>query len=195
MSKNKDKLDPRIIRTRQLLRNAFIELLQEMDIEKISVNSLTKRAGVNRVTFYLHYQDITDMMEKLADDMIVDISNVLDQATIIQQPTEKLDWEKMMAEFLEHIAEDANFYKTILSTKGIPIFRNRLLMLLEDRIIYGVERRGSDSRIHKAGIQKDILIWYDSAALIGVIIAWLRNDMPYTPLYLAKQFYLIHNRK
>ncbi|MGY0694108.1 TetR-like C-terminal domain-containing protein [Virgibacillus sp. FSP13] len=195
MSKNKNKIDPRIIRTRQLLRDAFIGLLQEIDIEKISVNSLTERAGINRVTFYLHYRDITDMMEKLADNMIEDISHVVDQATAIQQPKEKLDWERMMAKFLEQIAKDANFYKTVLSTKGIPIFRNHLLQFIEERIISSVERRGSDSRIHKAGIQKDILIWYDSAALIGVIIAWLRNDMPYTPSYLAKQFYLIHNRK
>ena len=50
---------------------------------------------------------------------------------------------------------------------------------------------GSNSFISKAGIKKDIAIWYGSSALIGTIVAWLRNDMPYTPLFLAKQFSLL----
>ncbi|HBI02620.1 MAG TPA: hypothetical protein DDY49_01140 [Paenibacillaceae bacterium] len=40
------------------------------------MNRLTKQATINRVTFYLHYRDIPDMLEKMADEMIEDISTV-----------------------------------------------------------------------------------------------------------------------
>ena len=36
------RTDPRILRTRQLLKDAFVDLLQEMDIEKISVNRIAQ---------------------------------------------------------------------------------------------------------------------------------------------------------
>lgn len=51
MNNTTQRTDPRVLRTRQLLRDAVIELLEEMDIEKISVNRIAERAKINRVTF------------------------------------------------------------------------------------------------------------------------------------------------
>ena len=52
-----EKLDPRIIRTRQMLDQAFVELLAEKGFDAVSVQDVTARAGVNRATFYAHFQD------------------------------------------------------------------------------------------------------------------------------------------
>ncbi len=97
----------------------------------------------------------------------------------------------MLVNLLEHFAEHAKFYKVILASKRTPIFTDRLLKLLTELVTARIERMGSESFISTAGIQKDIAIWYGSSALIGTIVAWLRKDMPYTPLFLAKQFALI----
>lgn len=190
LDNKKPHTDPRILRTRQLIRDAFVELLQEMDIEKISVNRIAERATINRVTFYLHYRDIPDMLEKMAEDMARDIERILNETPANPNSAEEVDW-KMMVSLLEHIAEHAKFYKVILASKRTPIFTERLLKLLTGIMITRLERMGVDSFISTAGIQKDIAIWYCSSALIGTIISWLRNDMPYTPLFLARQFSLL----
>ena len=182
------RTDPRIIRTRQLLKDAFVELLQEMEIDKISVNRIAERATINRVTFYLHYRDIPDMMEKMADDMIEDIHKILNNAKGDPNPEE--DWP-ILVNLLEHIAEHAKFYKVILGSRRTPIFTERLLKLLTEIITTRIERSGSKSFLAKNGIQTDIAVWCGSSALIGTIVAWLRHDMPYTPLYLAKQFKML----
>ena len=52
-----EKLDPRVKRTRQMLDQAFMELLAEKGFDAISVQDVTERAGVNRATFYAHFQD------------------------------------------------------------------------------------------------------------------------------------------
>jgi AcrR family transcriptional regulator len=52
-----EKLDPRVKRTRQMLDQAFIELLAEKGFDAVSVQDVTDRAGVNRATFYAHFQD------------------------------------------------------------------------------------------------------------------------------------------
>ncbi|UOQ44273.1 TetR/AcrR family transcriptional regulator [Halobacillus salinarum] len=183
------RVDPRVIRTRQLLKEAFIELLKEMDIEKITVNRLAERATINRVTFYLHYRDIPDMQEKLADEMVQEIACVYESAK--QEANKTTGW-KVIEKTLEYIAGNADFYKVVLTSKNIPIFRDHLLAYLTERIVSRMESK--DSYAQKVGIEQDFLIWYDSSALIGTIIAWLKNDMPYTPEYMAKQFYLIRNR-
>lgn len=186
----KPHTDPRIIRTRQLIRDAFVELLEEMDIEKLSVNRIAERATINRVTFYLHYRDIPDMLEKMADDMIENIERILSDTTRNLNSSEEVNWKRMEC-LLEHIAEHAKFYKVILASKRTPIFTDRLLKLLTEMMVTRLDRLGRDSFISTAGIQKDVIIWYCSSALIGTIVSWLRNDMPYTPLFLARQFTLL----
>lgn len=186
--KETKKTDPRILRTRHLIRDAFVQLLQERDIEKITVNSIAERATINRVTFYLHYRDIPDMLEKMADDMIEDIVQALNRTPVDDNTRDGGYWPKMV-QFIEHIAEQEEFYKVILATKRTPIFMERLLNLVTEMMEENLEKEGSSSFISKAGIPTDIAMWYVSSALFGTIIGWLRNGMPYSPHYLAKQFY------
>ena len=52
-----EKLDPRVKRTRQLLEQAFMEAIDEKGFQSLSVQDITDRAGVNRATFYAHFED------------------------------------------------------------------------------------------------------------------------------------------
>ena len=135
------RTDPRILRTRQLLKDAFVDLLQEMDIEKISVNRIAERATINRVTFYLHYRDIPDMLEKMADDMIEDIQHAVDRSPVIPSSDEEVDSLSLVS-LLEHIAENAKFYKVILGSRPTPIFTERLLKLLSESVTLEIGGNG-----------------------------------------------------
>jgi AcrR family transcriptional regulator len=59
-----EELDPRVKRTRQLLDQAFIQLLTEKGFDAITVQDLTRRAGLNRATFYAHFQDKYDLLDR-----------------------------------------------------------------------------------------------------------------------------------
>ncbi|WP_160723236.1 TetR/AcrR family transcriptional regulator [Bacillus sp. USDA818B3_A] len=182
----KHRVDPRIIRTRQLIKDALIDLLQEMEINKITVNRIAERATINRVTFYLHYDDIQDMLEKMAQEMAEDIESILKSTETNQNPLNDINWLKLLT-LLEHIAENAKFYKVVLGSRRTPIFTERLLTIITETITESIDSNSLASK----GIQKDIAIWHGSSALIGTISAWLRKDMPYTPQFLAKQMSLL----
>ncbi|WP_440119323.1 TetR/AcrR family transcriptional regulator C-terminal domain-containing protein [Paenibacillus sp. QZ-Y1] len=190
-NERKSATDPRILRTRQLIRDAFVDLLQEMDIEKLSVNRIAERATINRVTFYLHYRDITDMMETMADEMIEHIEKIVEEHEPLFESAVTDEGWPVLVKVLEHFAEHSKFYRVVLASKRTPIFTERLLKLLTRLVTAKVERMEMDSALAEVGIHKEIAIWYSSSALIGTIIAWLRNDMPYSPHFLAKQFSLI----
>jgi AcrR family transcriptional regulator len=67
--------DPRVLRTRQLLYQAFVELLGEKRFEDISVADVTKRSTLNRATFYKHFTDKFALLESMIGD---DFQAVLD---------------------------------------------------------------------------------------------------------------------
>ena len=50
--------------TAQLMNQALISLLEKKDIEFITVTEITNKAGVNRSTFYLHYENIYELLEE-----------------------------------------------------------------------------------------------------------------------------------
>jgi AcrR family transcriptional regulator len=62
------KNDPRVIRTRQLLQNAFLSLNLEKDFKKITVRDITERATVNRATFYAHFTDKYELLDSTISD-------------------------------------------------------------------------------------------------------------------------------
>lgn len=55
--------DPRVQRTKTQIFAAFNDLLAEKEFSKITVTDLTKRAGISRKTFYLHYSSIDDLVD------------------------------------------------------------------------------------------------------------------------------------
>lgn len=68
-----NRQDLRIIKTKENLQNALLELLKEKSIEKIKVAELCRRANVNRGTFYLHYALVDDLFKELFQDIIIDL--------------------------------------------------------------------------------------------------------------------------
>ena len=61
LSSPKKKTDPRIQRTREVLGDALIGLIQEKSFDSITVQHVLDRAGVSRSTFYQHYRDKEDL--------------------------------------------------------------------------------------------------------------------------------------
>ncbi len=66
---SKEKEDLRIVRTRKLLSNTLLDLMQEESIEKISVIDLCNKAMINRATFYAHFEDKYHLLNFALDEL------------------------------------------------------------------------------------------------------------------------------
>lgn len=58
------------IRSRRMIRQAFLELLREKPYEKITVTDIVNRADINRSTFYAHYPDVRGLVEEIMNEAI-----------------------------------------------------------------------------------------------------------------------------
>lgn len=84
------KTDPRILRTRKLIMDSFVELSAEKEFKDITIKDITTEAMINRSTFYYHFEDIYDLLEKaLSEVLFVNLSyhdyenNELNKETLI----------------------------------------------------------------------------------------------------------------
>lgn len=66
------KLDPRVMRTRQLIQDAFLSLIQHHDIQEITVRDITEKATINRATFYAHFADKYELLDATLSSMLKD---------------------------------------------------------------------------------------------------------------------------
>ncbi|WP_044482114.1 TetR/AcrR family transcriptional regulator [Paenibacillus antibioticophila] len=179
---NTKKIDLRIQRTKQLLHDAFVILLQEKPFFKISVNNLTTRAGINRVTFYLHYKNMEEFIEHFLEEYVMKIQEVVFRYYDEALPREER--EKRIFEYLlTYIQENRVVYHLLFVQKALPQFDQRVIHSLKSKTVNHIhEYRRSLSDYE---MPKEVASWYAISAMFGTITFWLEQDLPYSPNYLA----------
>lgn len=65
------KTDPRVLRTRKLIMDSFIELSGKKEFKDITIKDITTEAMINRATFYYHFEDIYDLLEKVLSEVLL----------------------------------------------------------------------------------------------------------------------------
>lgn len=178
--------DLRIQRTKRMLQDAFIDLLQTKPFYKISVHDLTSQAQINRVTFYLHYKNMEHFIEQFVGEWIQQIEEIF--AGQYDEPFDREQELAIITKLLQHIARYGDIYKALLVTKAIPFFTPRLL----ERMRELMHRRSEDKlepniQFQAMSIPDDIAVWYSTSAMFGTIAMWLSEDMRYSPQYMAEQ--------
>src|SRR5689334_5502011 len=123
------KEDRRKERTRQLLRDALLELIPEKGYEAITLQDITDRANVARPTFYLHFKDKQDLLfssiREIYDDLVARQSDAHKHTSLTESV---MSLKQSDASDFQHVADFADFYRIMLSDKGSIAF---VLMVLE----------------------------------------------------------------
>lgn len=60
--------DRRVLYTKNAIKDALLEGLQEKNFEKLSVSSVCAAAQVTRTTFYTHYDNLNQVLDELIDE-------------------------------------------------------------------------------------------------------------------------------
>lgn len=99
--------------TASLMDEAFLLLLEQKEYDTITVKEICQKAGVNRSTFYLHYETMNDLLEET-----VGMINDCFKASLSSVPTDDpskvvLTSEKYLRSYLNFIKENRRAYKVI----------------------------------------------------------------------------------
>ena len=64
-----NKIDVRVVKTKKAIETAFIEILSEKSFTKITIEEICNKAGVNRMSFYNHYEDKYDLLNVVINNV------------------------------------------------------------------------------------------------------------------------------
>ena len=95
-------MDLRVIKTKQSIKKAFLELRKKKSIEKITVRELSEIAMINKATFYLHYSDIYELADEVENNTIQEIFDELTSLDCIFTEPSKLTKEIVTAFYRRH---------------------------------------------------------------------------------------------
>src|SRR5690606_26149973 len=80
-----EKTDPRVLRTRKLIMDSFIELSSKKEFKDITVKDITTEAMINRATFYYHFEDIYDLLDKVLSEVLLVNLSGFDQSELNEE--------------------------------------------------------------------------------------------------------------
>ncbi|MGM9950075.1 MAG: TetR/AcrR family transcriptional regulator [Lysinibacillus sp.] len=179
-----EKQDRRIIRTKREIKEAFISLLEEKSFDSITVRDLTERANINRGTFYLHYLDKFDLLEKCEEEVFSNILSIFNAAAVIDilQGQDMASRLPFFTKVFEYLQEEAAFMKVILGPNGDPSFQEKVRQVfiknIHDNILSEFDMASIEAPI-------DLFTTYISSAHLGVIQYWLNSGMKQSPKELT----------
>lgn len=117
-----NKSESKYFNTAQKMDKALIALLEEKTFEYITVSEICKKAGVNRSTFYLHYENTVDLLNETVRFLLNDFSSYFN--IDIKDITEKfkessLDElnfisDKYLHPYLSYIRDNKSIFSTVL---------------------------------------------------------------------------------
>lgn len=175
------KTDPRVIRTRQMLREALIATLLEKGYDATNIQDITDRAGLRRATFYLHYHDKEELLLSVMHDTLDELMKKMEAGSGHLLSAETLPAEELIA--FQHAQERADLYRAILSGQGaVEIMRgirDHLASRIRDKCL--TEHSEAD-----LPVPIEVLANYMAAVKLNMIIWWLDKGMPYTPEQMAQ---------
>ena len=158
--------DLRVIKTKNLIKGAFIELVEEKGYNHVSVKDICNKALINRNTFYLHYYDKVDLLTKMASEIFVEQENRISFVTNI----ENISRESIrlgLLDIFNVLSKEIEFYRVILLDSSMSGFIDKFVNDLKNRYIETLSINSKESLIN---------LDYVFYGIVGVIKNWVVKD-------------------
>ena len=152
--------------TKKAIKETFIELLEERPLNKITVKDIVEACGINRNSFYYHYQDLPALLEEIIEERL--------QMLMSAHPTIS-SIEDSFDAALDFVLDHKRAVLHIYNSMSRDVFERYLMEVCLyvastyiDAAFAGQEIGAED---------KDMLIRYHKCACFGHIIDWLNTGM------------------
>ena len=176
------KEDRRVRRTKKLLTQALTQLLQEKQINEITVKELTDLADMNRGTFYLYYKDMFDMLEKIEDGMFEALDAIvsLHEHDDVSQQTKPI-----LLDLFRFIQDNQEMCRVLLSPHGDMNFLHRLNEVVREKCL----KAWPNIRKEKGEADFDYHYSFVVFGCAGIIRAWVNRNCSESAEKMAEMAY------
>lgn len=169
------KTDARVRYTKMRIREAFLQCLKEKPVSRITVKELCEIAEINRATFYTHYADPFDLLEKLEEEALSSLRDFISR--------QNKAGENMLLLMLKGMQDPEGIHALLASPNGDPGFAAKITVLYRESFIPGMAELLPD-----ASPQELTSAYRFIAGGCGSLIsAWMESGMETPPEALAAE--------
>ena len=170
------KPDRRTTKTQNAIFTALAELMTEKELRHITVQDISDKADIHRVTFYKHFMDIYDVYEQLTKIILCEVGVLLTQHSKKTPATFYYD-------ILNYVSEHTVYFKMIFSPHNTSrLYQNILKLFIGYEGLFLSEQFGPD---YPESVLTCV-IRYHVNGCFAVIADWITTDLEYPQEYIVK---------
>jgi len=175
------KVDPRVRRTRRLLREALVSLMLEKDFASISIKEITERAEVAYITFFRHYESLDQLLMEILDDGLEGLQTHI-ETLAKQSETSALETEGML--IFEYIGQKVDLFRILFKSQSVTRVRKKVVQNIAaifQKSCLPLARSGNPTATA-------MLSNHIATSLLALIEWWIDNNMRPAPAQMGKVY-------
>lgn len=153
--------------TKEAIKNSFIKLLEVKPIGKITVREIVEDCGINRNSFYYHFDDIPSLLEEILNERADKLIQLNADASIYDCLMTTIDIALKNKSAMMHIYNSAN-------KDMFEHYLNRVSLRTVSEFIEAKSRGYDISESDKA-----VITMYYKSLLVGFVVDWMGSGMKY----------------
>lgn len=168
-----------VLKTKRKLKTGLLSLLKEKPPSNIKVKELCELVDINRGTFYYHYTDIFDMINKIEEEFFEDFAGII--MDIDKREIEQIDPYYIIEKVFEFFDKNAELSSVLIGPNGDISFLNRLKEFVNDKCSEAWSVAGS----HMGDAEFKLFNSFIINGYIGLLETWLQTGRKESPKYMA----------
>lgn len=164
--------DRRTLKTKKAIKDAFLSLLKNKNLNQITVTKIVNIADIGRGTFYLHYLDVLDLYESLVNELFEEIEHFFDNA---YPTTNTENLKKLMKEIINFISLNKEFFLIMLRLEGSEKTISKLKNLFYNKVFQESIKIYGNKNLETDYLNTETI--FIVSGLVGVIDKWLNEGL------------------
>lgn len=166
--------------TKRALEQSLKNLLLKKPLNKITITDITEDCGINRMTFYYHFQDIYDLVEWVCYE---------DAKKALENKKTHDTWQQGLTQLLYAVRENKPFIINVYNCVDKGQVEKYLKPLTDDLLLGVVEEESANVNVREE--DKKFIAQVYSYCFVGIMLDWIKNDMKEKPEDLVERLALV----
>ncbi|MEG0178191.1 MAG: TetR/AcrR family transcriptional regulator C-terminal domain-containing protein [Oscillospiraceae bacterium] len=173
--------DRRVRKTKTILRQGLVRLMSEKSIQEITVKELCCECDINRGTFYSHYADVYDLLQKIEEEMLCVLEEMIKEYSLLDVKGEAAP-SPIMSSIFRFLAQNADMCRILLCNNGDMAFVEKVKDTVKNKFMSEWKIRVPENDNNKTS---EYLYAFIVSGCIGVLQQWLISNGTQTPDEMA----------
>ena len=161
------------VRSRRLIRQAFLELLRQKPYEKITVTDIVTAADINRSTFYAHYPDVRGLVEEIVGEAINHSTELADSLNIREFLADPMPF---LRELTSYSTDNQELYTLLCRSE----FAQQQMEHLKRTLIDSAMQSPAFPESVRSSTEFRIQISFFVGGILSLYVMWLQGELDCT---------------